>query len=162
MANTKTCTACSLTKPITDFYKRTDRPTRQSRCKSCVATYMRQHRSTEPARERARTFYAGRRDSVIQATREWYKNHPAERAEMKRRRRAREMGTRVSKITTEQLASKREYWRDRCWMCGAEAQSWDHVKPLAVGGPHILANLRPACLPCNQAKGARWRGPRHL
>lgn len=46
-----------------------------------------------------------------------------------------------------------------CWMCGAEATEIDHVKPLAVGGPHCLANLRPACTPCNRSKGAKWPLP---
>jgi 5-methylcytosine-specific restriction endonuclease McrA len=44
-------------------------------------------------------------------------------------------------------------------MCGAEAVEWDHVKPLAKGGAHILANLRPACLSCNRSKRDRWPLP---
>lgn len=45
-----------------------------------------------------------------------------------------------------------------CWMCGATPTSTDHVKPLSRGGPHILANLRPACGPCNSRKRDRWAG----
>lgn len=36
----------------------------------------------------------------------------------------------------------------------------DHVKPLAKGGPHILANIRPACVSCNSRKHATWAGPK--
>ncbi len=45
----------------------------------------------------------------------------------------------------------------RCAYCGTpESQTIklqkDHVKPIARGGPHILANLRPACPSCNSKK----------
>ena len=46
-----------------------------------------------------------------------------------------------------------------CWMCGCELDGGmhiDHVKPLSKGGWHCLANLRPACGPCNLSKGAKW------
>lgn len=46
-----------------------------------------------------------------------------------------------------------------CWMCGAEATAVDHVKPVAKGGGHLLANLRPACQPCNSRKGSSWWSP---
>ncbi|MGX7727586.1 HNH endonuclease [Rhodococcus sp. 5G237] len=32
----------------------------------------------------------------------------------------------------------------------------DHVKPINKGGPHMLANLRPACGPCNSRKRDQW------
>ncbi|WP_349257835.1 HNH endonuclease [Iamia sp.] len=41
-------------------------------------------------------------------------------------------------------------------MCGVEADSIDHVKPLSKGGAHMLSNLRPSCRSCNSRKGARW------
>jgi 5-methylcytosine-specific restriction endonuclease McrA len=31
----------------------------------------------------------------------------------------------------------------------------DHVRPLTRGGLHLMSNLLPACLPCNQSKGGR-------
>lgn len=46
----------------------------------------------------------------------------------------------------------------KCWMCGNDADTIDHVKPLAAGGLHILANLRPACLSCNSRKRSKWNG----
>lgn len=62
--------------------------------------------------------------------------------------------------TAEQLESKVSYWGDRCWIC--QTDSWtqiDHVKPLAKGGPDMLANLRPACSACNQSKRDKWPFP---
>lgn len=97
----------------------------------------------EVARERAKAFR---------------KANPELRLEYDRRRRARMRASAVGKkvITPEQLAAKKAYWGNRCWMCGGEATAWDHVKPLNKQGAHILANLRPACLPCNTSKSDRW------
>jgi len=61
-------------------------------------------------------------------------------------------------LTVDQIAAKLAYWGNRCWMCGSPATSLDHVKPLIAGGPHILANFRPACGRCNSSKGGRWFG----
>lgn len=55
-------------------------------------------------------------------------------------------------------AAKWDYWGNSCWMCGGPATTIDHVKPLSKGGSHLLANLRPACKPCNSSKHARWFG----
>lgn len=86
------------------------------------------------------------------------KANPQRRREYDRRRRAKMRASAVGKkvITPEQLAAKRAYWGNRCWMCGGEATAWDHVKPINKQGAHILANLRPACLPCNAIKSDRW------
>jgi 5-methylcytosine-specific restriction endonuclease McrA len=37
----------------------------------------------------------------------------------------------------------------RCQLCGAPANTADHIRPLARGGTHDLANLRALCLRCN-------------
>lgn len=60
-------------------------------------------------------------------------------------------------VDGEKLAQRVEFYGGLCWIC--RRRPWehiDHVKPLAAGGPHILSNLRPACAPCNQSKGAAW------
>lgn len=61
-------------------------------------------------------------------------------------------------ITPGDLDSRMIGAGGKCWMCGGAPTSWDHVKPLAKGGPHILSNLRPACTHCNSSKGAKWDG----
>jgi 5-methylcytosine-specific restriction endonuclease McrA len=72
-------------------------------------------------------------------------------------RRARLASVLVIPFTTDQLIDKWKYWGGLCWICReAPATCWDHVKPVARGGPHCLANLRPACKPCNSSKNARW------
>lgn len=59
------------------------------------------------------------------------------------------------RFTDVQLAQRMAMFAG-CWMCGGPFEHIDHVKPLAAGGPHILANLRPACAPCNLSKGSQW------
>lgn len=59
----------------------------------------------------------------------------------------------------ESLLGKLEYWGGRCWICRKALKPgfhWDHVKPLNKGGADMLANLRPACGPCNQGKRDVW------
>ncbi|GAB3670243.1 HNH endonuclease signature motif containing protein [Saccharopolyspora tripterygii] len=73
------------------------------------------------------------------------------------RRRAKQRGTQCEVITPDQVAARLSMFGG-CWICGSTASEVEHVKPLAKGGPHILANLRPACGPCNRRKGARWNG----
>ncbi len=58
----------------------------------------------------------------------------------------------------DQWLARWNYFGGRCWMCSADADSIDHVIPLARGGTNWPSNLRPACRRCNSAKGARsWR-----
>jgi hypothetical protein len=43
-----------------------------------------------------------------------------------------------------------------CAYCGATGRlEWEHVIPLALGGPDSIDNLVRACRSCNAAKGAR-------
>lgn len=76
-----------------------------------------------------------------------------------RGRKARLAAATVVPFTAEQLRQRVAYYGGRCWMCGDEAHTIDHVKPLAAGGAHMLANLRPACSDCNTRKGATWPWP---
>lgn len=75
------------------------------------------------------------------------------------RRRARKAAVLTIPFTSEQLAARLSMYPG-CWMCGGPKEGSDHVKPLAKGGAHILANLRPACKPCNSKKKDKWPYPR--
>ena len=44
-------------------------------------------------------------------------------------------------------------WGSDCAYCGADADTLDHVRPLARGGVTARENLVPACSSCNLAKG---------
>jgi 5-methylcytosine-specific restriction endonuclease McrA len=54
------------------------------------------------------------------------------------------------------LAARWDYYGGKCWICGVDAQAWDHVKPVVKGGANIPANLRPVCKSCNSRKRDRW------
>jgi hypothetical protein len=58
------------------------------------------------------------------------------------------------------LAQKYEYWGDTCHIkgsgCRGIVEAVEHVIPIKKGGPNILANIRPACHPCNNSKKDKW------
>jgi 5-methylcytosine-specific restriction endonuclease McrA len=85
--------------------------------------------------------------------------NPETHREVWRRRHARKMGTMVARITPALLKAKCAYWGNCCWICGGPQEAIDHVKPLATGGAHILANLRPICRACNTRKLDTWPYP---
>lgn len=96
------------------------------------------------------------RDKAATVTREWNKQNP-DRVKMQSHvKRARKVAATTVPFTKAQLEQRLAYWGGKCWMCGAAADAIDHVKPLSKGGPHMLANLRPACGPCNNRKRAKW------
>jgi 5-methylcytosine-specific restriction endonuclease McrA len=73
------------------------------------------------------------------------------------RRRAAKRGASAVPFSAEELASRIAFYGGICWICRvAPWEHIDHVKPLDKGGPHMLANLRPACGPCNISKNAQW------
>lgn len=113
----------------------------------------------ERAAEIKRRHYDANRTTAIERARAWEIAHPQEKLERQRRDRARRKTTQVARITPALLAAKLAYWGGRCWLCDGEPTTWDHVKPQTKGGPHILANLRPACLSCNARKNNRWVFP---
>lgn len=44
-------------------------------------------------------------------------------------------------------------WGSGCAYCGGQADTLDHIRPVARGGPTVRTNLVPACQRCNYAKG---------
>lgn len=60
-------------------------------------------------------------------------------------------------FSKERLDARIAYYGGLCWICrAAPYEHLDHVKPIAAGGPNLLANIRPACAACNLSKGAKW------
>lgn len=89
-------------------------------------------------------------------SRDRYWKDPAYARQKSSRRKAMRRGASIGNITPSGLAARIAYYGGKCWMCGAPYAHLDHVKPLAKGGAHMLANLRPACAPCNLAKSDKW------
>ena len=66
-------------------------------------------------------------------------------------------GVNGGRIPVELLTAKLDYYGGMCRWCRTRpATDWDHVKPLGKGGPHLLANLTPACERCNSVKRDVW------
>lgn len=185
----KKCTKCELVRPADAFS--TDSRAKSGlvpQCRECVKVGRAGKReelcagrkawrqaNPEKALEYQRRYYAENTAKVTAAARERYKRnrehirtrHHAWRRdnldsvrESYRRRQAAVAAT--SNATAEGLAARWAYYGDRCWVCRKQADQTDHVKPLSAGGPHLLANLRPACSACNKRMGARWPLPAGL
>lgn len=107
--------------------------------------YHRKWRSKNPERRRA-------------AVAKWDRANLDKRAESSRRRKAIKLQVSVAEFSEQELRQRLSMFSG-CWLCGGEADSVDHVKPLAKGGLHTLSNLRPACGVCNSRKGDRWPFP---
>jgi len=109
--------------------------------KAYARAYYQEHREECGARQRA---YAERKPEVIR--------------QCSRRRKARARGATGSTSLT-QVQQRFALWGNRCWMCGADAQHDDHVKPVGKGGADWPCNHRPACQHCNNVKKDTWPLP---
>jgi 5-methylcytosine-specific restriction endonuclease McrA len=106
-----------------------------------------------------RRWAAANLDKVRRWSREWRLENPEAIREKSRRRRAALVSATCQRFTLPQLQSRLAAFGPACAYCGDDFDHIDHVKPLALGGPHMLANLRPACASCNLRKGAM--SPQH-
>jgi 5-methylcytosine-specific restriction endonuclease McrA len=166
-----TCTQCGETKDRDLFKKQGDK--RVNPCKACMVKYAvtwQQKNRKRAAKNRAK-WVTENPDKMKAARQAWDDAHPENRRERRRKakkknpmanrasvsaRRARIRNLTVVKFSSSQLHQRLAYFGHRCWMCGAEANSIDHVKPLSKGGAHALANIRPACHSCNCKKRDQW------
>ena len=56
-------------------------------------------------------------------------------------------------ITPESIEAVFRSFDFRCAYCGMKGELHrDHVVPVALGGPHIIENIVPACRSCNASK----------
>jgi 5-methylcytosine-specific restriction endonuclease McrA len=113
-------------------------------------------------RQLCRAWLRANRERAAASAKAWAVANPTRRNLKEHRRRAQKIGTQVHAIDATNVTEKMDYWGGKCWMCSRPADTLDHVKPLAAGGYHMLANLRPACRSCNSSKGAKWFGPESL
>ena|SRR3990167_5146289 len=139
-------------------------------------------RKTDPAfvekyRQRNRASYLANPAKQREATQRWLAKNPgyvaayamayyeankAKHFENARKRRARLRAATIQEFSLRDLDARMSVFGHRCAYCGGPFEHVDHVKPLSKGGPHCLANLRPACASCNLHKLAKhprdWLG----
>jgi len=109
-------------------------------------------------------YRAENREKVAEHKRRWELANPERARENGRRsagvRRARKRATQVVNFTQEQFEQKMAYYGNSCYLkldcCTGGFDEVEHVKPLSKGGPHMIANFRPACTPCNRRKYNQW------
>lgn len=122
--------------------------------------YFRQWRISNPDRVTyEKAWHAANWDRMLELTRARRARDPYPFARAKHAYRGRLRTAPSWPYTADELRQKFEYHGGRCWMCRKPLLPgfhWDHVKPLNQGGSDMLANLRPACGPCNSAKRDRW------
>ena len=179
------CWDCDQVLPASEFGKNASRSSGlRDQCRPCKrasdAARYRANRDTVLAKQRAKRAKdldwrdarvaasrayradAGHRERLNRQVAAWKAANPERWGEIQRRayttRRARKRNVTVIPFTTLQLTARMSFFGNVCWMCGGAFEHVDHVKPLAKGGPHILANLRPSCGSCNTSKGAYWGG----
>ena len=152
-----------------DYYRRNRESirARQNATRNAEASSVRSAmwRSANPERAAAavEAWHAAHPEARMEAVTRWKKANRQTVALIEARRRARKAGQTVVEFTPAQIIARRAYLGERCWICGSgEDLAWDHVKPLAKGGPHMLSNLRLACTSCNSTKNARWFGVAEL
>lgn len=175
---TRCCRECKRTLPLSGFYRDKHGPGGfRSTCKEChkaavlrrqranhaaYLAYQAQYRERPGHREKARgatARYRSANPERVRASMARWMADPNNRKvfrEGQRRYKAAKRTAVIGVITPALLDTKLAYWGWRCWMCGGTPTDWDHVKPIAKGGPHVLANLRPACGDCNRRKRDRW------
>lgn len=90
-----------------------------------------------------------------EASRRYAERHPARVKASKAAYRSRHRRA-GGACTAEQLRARIDYFGGRCYVCGVLYEAVDHVKPIAAGGTHHPANLRPICNTCNSRKAAAW------
>lgn len=181
----KACTKCDKEKPLDDFFRWSrGRDGRRNQCKDCSKKYGQQYRAKNgqslaqyrdnnraKSLEQNKQWYAANRDYKLaygeqyrrenvedtrRRTNEWRQKNPEKARSHVAIRRARMRDSKVVDFTTSQLAQRKNYYGNLCYLCGDNATQVDHVKPLSKGGAHMLCNLRPICLMCNKIKKDKW------
>jgi hypothetical protein len=171
----KVCTKCDKEKDIEEFNKMKDgKGDRHSQCRQCVSEYNHQFRIDHPEEHRTRDqaknarpeYKAGRmrrhRERTVsdphylelqrQHRQRHHQKHPDE---------ARNYSTlrRMHVSTGDKVSYERLLERDgmHCYICNKTILpehkiDFDHVIPLARGGPHVESNIRPTHRACNRRK----------
>lgn len=136
----KCCRACNEWLPLARFARKPDCSGGvRNRCTTCDGRWA----------------YKYHRDTVIKSVRNYQKRHPEkvrlQKQASERRRHGRKMAGRG--VSTQELRDLLEAYGGICAYCRvADADTIDHVMPLARGGHHEIENILPACRACNFEK----------
>ena len=123
---------------------------------------------TPASREQHHQFYLENRTKLIaknvaygqtalgrQKKRAWLRQHPEVDRAHYQRRRAHKAAASMNDFTDDQWIEMQAAYDHRCAYCGKRAKgklTRDHISPLSAHGDHTVANIVPACRPCNRKK----------
>lgn len=128
---------------------------RYAKCREVLLAKAKQYYRANAARlrEKSRLWRAANTEHNRAYQEAYRKRNCAVATAARQRRRARKLSAPGYGYTTAQhLTWRWEMFGGCCWMCGKPADAFDHVIPLAAGGPHWPANLRPICTSCNSSR----------
>lgn len=165
----KLCTKCKEAKSLDEFNRNKNaKDGRQSNCRNCQSAYGSKWRAAHSEHSRAAS--AEYRRNNAENIAEWRRSNRERFAEYRSaydaanphvgwesgvRYRAEKYGTnpKVDHFTKEDVIAK---YGDQCWHCSGRAfESLDHYPvPIVRGGDHVLENVRPSCMDCQQYS---WR-----
>jgi 5-methylcytosine-specific restriction endonuclease McrA len=119
------------------------------------AAWVERNRAYKNAQDRKRWNADPERSRLAHA--KWYASNKHKAKEAWHRRRARKYAAGYERVDLKALLLEHGMI---CHICSREIAStsdlhFDHVIPLAKGGPHAASNIRPAHAKCNLSKGAR-------
>lgn len=101
--------------------------------------------------------YAADPEAGVAKVRAWREANPIKRREQSMRRNARKRETQVEPIDYVAILDEHGMFCHICWLVIVDESDlhFDHVIPLALGGPHTRDNIKPSHARCNIRKGAR-------
>lgn len=161
---TKICPKCDppVEKPLSEFYANSR--TKDKHCVYCIeCTKKDAHERVDAIRERERRKkqeQPGYLETINERTKHWRRTSPIAKLSMQEtvmRRNARKKQARVGRVSYKRVLARDG---NMCYLCGlpilpTDKLHFDHVIPLAKGGPHTEDNIRPTHARCNRQKGAR-------
>lgn len=155
----KLCTKCKETKPETAFGKDRSRPDGlQHYCRTCCNAYQSKFRydNKEAVSAERADYYRKNRKKVLRRMQRWQQENPEKVRLLTQRRKSLRAGLfDDGSITLESVEAVFRKFDNRCAYCGAKGELHrDHVVPVALGGPHIIENIVPACRSCNASKAS--------
>lgn len=169
---TKRCTKCGENKPLTDFYKDSQKSDGLAyRCKDCVKSIVAKWNADHPGRAKERTakYRAENPDKVKEADAKWRAANPDYSAKwaaahpeavrirnQNSRARKRAAGGKLSKGLADKLFRLQ---KGKC-ACGCKQNlgtdyHLDHIMPLALGGSNTDNNIQLLRAECNLQKNAK-------
>lgn len=179
----KTCSKCGETKPLTEFYVHRDcvdgrRPDCAECCRQRTRNWQaanserakdfyreRYAKNPEVYKQRSRARYAAKREEIRERARAYNLANPEVTRRAAAKRKARKAGVEHKPYTRREI-----YDRDGgiCRGCKKELAferhgfEIDHIVPISLGGPDTPANVQLMCRPCNREKWNKLEGQIHF